>query len=204
MKSGLDNLLTKSLDSVIKANLNKGTLAKIENRLFEKYGITLDESLQDFEKLESILREFFGDEAEILKKRILESVCIIESEREDFGWMTLEDQSLTKVILESFGDEDKKKILNSVLDEPRIISEILEICNIPQTSGYRKINALINDGLLTTRGFITMYDGKRVNKYISVFENIRINIIKNKIMVKVKLGKDSLNGSSMLQLIQSL
>ena len=128
----------------------------------------------------------------------------LKSEKEDFGWMTIEDSSLTKVILESFGDEDKKNILTSVLDEPHIISEILEICNIPQTSGYRKINALINDGLLTTRGFITMYDGKRVNKYVSVFENIRINIIKNKIIVKVKLGKESLDGSSMLQLIQSL
>ena len=204
MSGGLDNLLAKSIESVIKTHLGKNNLHKIENRLFEKYGITITQSLEDFEKLDSVLREFFGEEASILKKRILENICILESENEDLNWMTLEDQFLTKVILESFGDEDKKKILTAVLDESRIISEILEICNIPQTSGYRKINALINDGLLTTKGFITTHDGKSVNKYISVFENIRINIVKNKIIVKVKLARDSLASSSMIQLIQSL
>ena len=204
MKCGLDNLLVRSLDAVIKENLSKSTLQKIENRLIEKYGLTITQALDDFKKLDVVLREFFGPEADVLKKRILENVCILESEERDLDWMVIEDQSLTKVILESFGDEDKKKILTAVLDEPHIISEILDICSIPQTSGYRKINSLINDGLLTTKGFITTSDGKRVNKYISVFDNVRINIIKNKVIVKVKLGKDSLNDSTMIQLIRSL
>lgn len=204
MKCGLDNLLVRSLDAVIKENLSKSTLQKIENRLIEKYGLTITQALDDFKKLDVVLREFFGPEADVLKKRILENVCILESEERDLDWMVIEDQSLTKVILESFGDEDKKKILTAVLDEPHIISEILDICRIPQTSGYRKINSLINDGLLTTKGFITTSDGKRVNKYISVFDNVRINIIKNKVIVKVKLGKDSLNDSTMIQLIRSL
>lgn len=119
----------------------------------------------------------------------------------DIGWTIIEDQSLVKIILESFGDEDKKKILTTVLDESHIISEILDICSIPQTSGYRKINSLIRNGLLATKGFITTTDGNRVNKYISVFENTRINIIKNKVIVKVKLGKDSLNGNTIIQLV---
>ena len=204
MKCGLDNLLVRSLDAVIKENLSKSTLQKIENRLIEKYGLTITQALDDFKKLDVVLREFFGPEADVLKKRILENVCILESEERDLDWMVIEDQSLTKVILESFGDEDKKKILTAVLDEPHIISEIVDICSIPQTSGYRKINSLINDGLLTTKGFITTSDGKRVNKYISVFDNVRINIIKNKVIVKVKLGKDSLNDSTMIQLIRSL
>ena len=114
------------------------------------------------------------------------------------------EKEIVKTELSGSVLEDKKKILTAVLDEPHIISEILDICSIPQTSGYRKINSLINDGLLTTKGFITTSDGKRVNKYISVFDNVRINIIKNKVIVKVKLGKDSLNDSTMIQLIRSL
>ena len=204
MKSGLDNMLVRSLDTVIKENLSKSTLQKIENRLCEKYGLTITQALEDFKKLDVVLKEFFGPEADVLKKRILENVCILEPEQRDRDWIIIEDKSLTKIILESFGDEDKKKILTTVLDEPHIISEILDICSIPQTSGYRKINSLINDGLLTTKGFITTFDGKKVNKYISVFENVRIDIIKNKITIRVKLGKDSMTGSTMIQLIQSL
>ena len=202
---GLDCLLAKSLGSAIGDNLGEKTLQKIDNRLFEKYGITISQALLDFQKVDSVLREFFGDGADGLERKIFENVCTLEKSKDnDSEWMTVEDQFLTGVILEAFGDEDKKSILTSLLDESRTISEVLSICNIPQTSGYRKINSLIDNGLLIPHGFITTNDGKRVNKYMPVFQNIKINIIKNKVSVKVQLSKESLNNSSVIPLIQSL
>ncbi|MGI0011243.1 MAG: transcriptional regulator [Nitrosopumilaceae archaeon] len=202
--TGVDNLLVKSLDIVIRENLSQATLQKIEKRLIEKYGITVTQALSEFDKLDSVLKEFFGAGAVGLEKRILEHVCIIEKSKEkEHEWLTIEDSLLTKIILEAFGDDDKKKILTSVIEEPKIVSEILEECNIPQTSGYRKINSLIDDVLLTTDGHITTNDGKRVNKYKSVFENVKIDIVKNKITVKVKIGKELLNNSAMIPLIKN-
>ncbi|MGI0068818.1 MAG: transcriptional regulator, partial [Nitrosopumilaceae archaeon] len=89
-----------------------------------------------------------------------------------------------------------------VLDEPKIISEILEVTQIPQTSGYRKINSLIDNGLLIVQGHVTTYDGKMVNKYKSTFDNVTINIEKNKVIVKVLLAKESIEKSSILQVIR--
>jgi hypothetical protein len=88
------------------------------------------------------------------------------------------------------------------LDEPKIISDILEITKISQTSGYRKINYLIDAGLLTVQGFAIMRDGKKVNKYKSIFENIIIHIEKNKVTVKVLLAKESIEKSSVIQTVQ--
>lgn len=200
---GVDTFLVKSLDSVIRANLSEKTLQKIENRLFEKYGISITQSLNEFQKLDEVLREFFGAGAEGLEKQILENVFKLEkSKNKTHEWITIEDQTLTKIILESFGDDDKKKILTSLIEESRIISEVLEVCNIPQTSGYRKINVLINDGLLTTDGYISTPDGKKVNKYISVFKNVKIEIVKNKIVVKVQADKELLSHSYLIPIIQ--
>ena len=202
--AGLDTLLARSLGAAIEDNLGEQTLRKIDNRLVEKYGITINQAILDFRKLDSVLREFFGAGADGLEKKIFENVCTLEkSETNKQEWMTVEDQFLSRVILEAFGDEDKKQILTALLKEPRIISEVLTICNVPQTSGYRKINWLIDNGLLTTHGFITTNDGKRVNKYTPVFENIKINIVKDKVAVRVLLNKESMSKSLLIPLIQN-
>jgi hypothetical protein len=203
MMSGLDTLISKSLDSTIKENLGKKTLQKVEDRLFEKYGINLTQAISDFTKLDVVLREFFGEGAEGLERQFLENVVTIEeSKTQNPNWIAIEDPLLAKLILESFGDEDKKNILNTVLDEPKIISEILETAQIPQTSGYRKVNSLIDNGLLITQGHITTHDGKKVNKYKSIFENVTINIEKNQVVVKVLLAKESIEKSSIIQVVQ--
>ena len=204
LMAGLDSLLARSLGASIEDNLGENTLHKIDNRLFEKYGITINQAILDFQKLDSVLREYFGAGADGLEKKIFETVCTLEkSKTNDMEWMTVEDQFLTTIILEAFGDDDKKQMLTALLEQPLIISEVLSICNIPQTSGYRKINWLIDNGLLTIDGFITTSDGKRVNKYIPVFENIKINIVKNKVTVKVQLNKESVNSSLLMPLIQN-
>ena len=100
-------------------------------------------------------------------------------------WVTLEDPRLIEIILKSVGDEDKKNIINAVIDEPRTISEILDSIMIPKTSGYRKINTLIDDGILIPQGHTMTSDGKRVTKYKAIFDNIRILIEKNKVIVKI-------------------
>ena len=194
---GIDRLLSKSLDTVIRENLGNRTVQKIENRLDEKYGITLTESIEQFQKLDSVLREFFGAGADGLEKRFLESLCSVKTTSND-NWISIDNSMLTKIILESFGDIDKKKILNLLNSEALIISQIIEKCGIAQTSGYRKINALIDDGLLVPSGYVSTSDGKKVTKYRSIFNNINIEIVKNKINVSLYLPKVDFEASSIL------
>ncbi len=193
---GLDRLIAKSLDTTIRENLGDKTVQKIGERLFEKYGISLTQSLEQFQKLDSVLREFFGAGADGLEQRFLKDVCEIRV-KDGEVWAHIENQELTKVILESFGDDDKKKILGSLNDESMLISQIIETCNIPQTSGYRKINSLIDGGMLVPSGYTITSDGKRVTKYKSIFDNIKIDIVKNKITVALHLKK-GLDTSSIL------
>ena len=201
---GVDNLISKSLVSVIQDNLSEQTIKKLDDRLVEKYGITLRQAAEDFQKIDEVLREFFGEGAVGIERKIFESICTVsKAKNTDEEWMTIKDSNISKIVLAAFGDEDKKKIISVLMNESHIVSEVLEICNLPQTSGYRKINGMISDGLLTVDGYITTTDGKKVNKYISIFENIKIDIVKNNITVKVKIKTDSVKNSMMIPLLRN-
>ena len=106
------------------------------------------------------------------------------------------------MFLESFADQDKKDILGCVMDNSMIIAKILELSKIPQTSGYRKINFLIDHGLLVANGFELSHDAKKVKKYETIFDNVKVDIVKNDIAVKIQLKKSLLSESSILQTVQ--
>ena len=138
-----------------------------------------------------------------MEQKFLQNVIGIEkSKRFESNWVEIKDPELSKIFLESFADKDKKAILGAVMDKPLIIAKILESSKIPQTSGYRKINFLIDNGLLVSNGFELTHDGKKVKEYETIFENIKVDIVKNNITVKVQLKNTLLKNSSIIQTVQ--
>jgi len=203
LANGLDNLLVNSLRKSIEENLGKETLNKIEQRLMERHGLGLVQAIKDFHKLDSVLREFFGADADKIEQKFLKNIVSIEkSKQSHFNWIQIKDQELSKIFLESFADSDKRLIIGSVMDKSLIISDITKKCQIPQTSGYRKINFLINNGLLVFSGFELTEDGKKVKKYETIIDNVIMKIVKNSVSVKIQLKKSLLNESSILQTVQ--
>lgn len=99
-------------------------------------------------------------------------------------WITIDNPSHVKLILENYADSDKRKILEITSETPLQITKILNVCNIPQTSAYRKITSLIQNGLIIRKGSIFSH-GRRLVRYKPVFEKVQINIIKNRITLKV-------------------
>ena len=103
--------------------------------------------------------------------------------------VTIKAKPIISLILHSYADDDKKKILNITANKPRIILDIINACKLPQTSSYRKINSLIKNGLLIPDGQISRKFGKKVTKYVALFENLEINIIKNDISVIARFSE---------------
>jgi len=198
--SGFDRLVAASLEKIITENLGNATMSKIENRLESKYGISLIESVEQFQKFDTILREFFGAGAGGLEKKFLKSICKVKESKNNDTWFSIEDEVTKKIILETYGDEENVKILNYVIQQSKIISDILNHYKFPQTSGYRKINNLINSGLLIEDGYVLSSDNKKITKYHSLFKSVRINIIKNKLIIDIQLDKTNLHESEILQI----
>ena len=107
--------------------------------------------------------------------------------KQDKSWVTLDDQRFIEKILKSMGDDDKKNIITCVIPELRTISDIIKMTKIPQTSGYRKINALIDDGLLVPLGYSTTSDGKKITQYGAIFDDLKIMLERNKVVVSAHM-----------------
>jgi len=185
----------------IRKNLGEKSIRQIEKRLFEKYGLSLTPGIEQFQKIDAILREFFGAGTDGLEQKFLENICVIKTKSKEGNWFTIKDESISTTILESYGDAEKASIIKSVSDSSKVISEILQQCTIPQTSGYRKINQLIKNGLLVSHDHVISHDGKKINKYASLFDNVKIDIVKNQITVNVQLSKLNFSQSSILRII---
>ena len=200
----IDNLLAESLSSMIKQKLGMKTFQKIEKRLHERYGVGVTDALRDFQKMDATLREFFGPGADEMEKDFLSNFISLDKSRKEKPWIVIEDQNISRLILESFGDSEKKRILYASLREPNVIMDILDICKIPKSSGYRVVNELIRGGLLTERGQAVTRDGKKVSKYTTLFENVKIEIQGDKVIVKVQINEDFLKESYLMKIIQEV
>ena len=141
--------------------------------------------------LNIILQESIGEESKSLGKLFLEDFRKQNSAKNG-KWIIVRNTSVVRLILASLGDEDKKNIINAVLDEPRTFMEITEITGLPPSSAYRKICTLIDNGLLIDLNSDTNSDAKRKIKYKSIFQNIEINIEKNNIIIKILLTNDAI------------
>jgi len=202
LDNGIDNLLVPSLRKQIEENLGAEKLKKIEQRLIERHGMNMVQAVKDFHKLDSVLREFFGVNADEIETKSLLKVIELERTEKKEEWITIQDQELSKIFLDTLGDKDKKKILGTVLNKSLIVSDILKESKIPQTSGYRKINSMILNGILISNGFELSKDNKKIKKYETVFQNIKMDIRENGMIVKIQLKKHLLTNSVIFQIIQ--
>ena len=107
----------------------------------------------------------------------------------EHAWIVIQDQIYTTTILRAFGDDDKKKILMALANNPKTVNEVLTKNGIPKTSGYRKINSLINDCLIDTCGYGRAEDQRKVPMYTSIFSDVKIDFIKNKVTIKIRPNK---------------
>lgn len=200
--TGVNQLLAGSLEKIMRNNLGETTVHKIQDRLFERYGMSITESMEEFEKLDSVLREFFGAGAEGLERRFLDSLCSIKSKKDQTQKrFTISEQSINQSILKAYSDDETSKILNASIGESWTILEMLEKLQIPQTSGYRKINSLIEDGLLIKEGQELAANGRKIDKYKSLFDNVEIDIKNNKVTVNVQFTQNVIEQSPILQTV---
>lgn len=199
--NNVDQMFASSLEKIIRDNLGNATVSKIQDRLFEKFGMSLTQSINEFEKLDSVLREFFGAGAEGLEKKFLNNICSIKSKQDKIEKrFTIYEQTICKSILNAFSDEETAKILNASVGEPWTISEILEKLNISTASGYGKIKSLIEDGLLIRTKSDIGESGQRIDKFKSLFDNVNIDF-NNNLTVNVQFSQDVIKNSSILQIV---
>lgn len=198
--SGIDELISKSLTEVIKNNLDRDSLKKVKLRLFQKYGLSINQAIKDFSKVDETLKEVLNLDALGFEKKCLSEVINLKILKNSTV-VTIKDKNLINLILTIFGDNEYRKIIEYSFKKPLLISEIIDNVGLPKTSGYRKINYLIRNGLLIgTKKEFTL-KRRSVERYTTIFHKIIFEINKNQSFVKFDIPLKVINESTSLKII---
>lgn len=110
------------------------------------------------------------------------------------------NSELSDLILELFGEAETRKIISSLLENEYAIPQILKESQVPKTSGYRKIENLILHGLIIESGKV-LSESKKISKLQCVFQEIKLDIKKEKITVSGSISQKMFEKSTSMKSI---
>ena len=180
---GIDLLLSRDLSLQLKEELDEEILSKIEKDLFFQHGMSIKLSVEHFEKFHSILKQHTDFDPKGFEEQCLKKIIEISQIENDF-LIKIISTRLAELIFNYFGDEETRKILLSIMDNPLTVPEILNISNVLKSPAYRKIENLLLDGLILDSAKI-LTNHKRVSQYRCVFDKVTLVLNKGRISVEV-------------------
>ena len=200
---GIDRMLATALSCEIKKDLDLEILKHTERELFLEHGMSIKLSIEHFHKFTSVLRKNSTMDVKRFEKDCIGKVVKVKK-RDDKFLVTIVDSNLRDLILELFGEVETRKIISTLLENEYTIPQILKESKVPKTSGYRKIENLILQGLIIESGKV-LSESKKISKLQCVFQEIRLEIKKDKIGIIGIVNKKIFEKStSMKSIIESL
>jgi len=195
--SEIDALLSRYVQKYIVEDLGPDMMKKIKHRLHEK-GFTVSESIKMFYPFDETLREFFGNGTDGMLQTIFSHIYELKRTK---NTIVIKDPEFSNLILETYGNKEKKSILQTLNNSYMSISEILDKAKIPQSSGYKTINSLIEDGFLSpTNTKIKNPGGNLASTYGLTISFIDIKIHNSSLEITLKFNEENIKKSRILAL----
>jgi len=173
-----NQLVYQASVDVITSILGKKVLSKLEDDLEKIWRTSLKYSIMDFDQFHEALKRQYGPASdrlldEIRQKVIVEATPFNEIKSIKSGdALKIKDEQLVKKILAGYGDGDLRQLLQ-LWTHPLLCVDAIEKSSLPQTSAYRKINAMIKAGLLIQDGTKTV-EGRKIPMYKQTFSKVEV------------------------------
>ena len=197
--SGIDRLISTALSTEIKKKLGIDMLKKVERELFLEHGMSIKLSIEHFQKFTNVLKRNSNFDTIKFEKNSINKIIKIKKREHNYN-VTIVDTELSDLILELFSDSESRKIILSLLENEYTIPQVLKESKVPKTSGYRKIENLIINGLIIESGKV-LSESKKISKLQCVFQEIKLDIKKEKITVNGVVTKKMFEKSTSMKSI---
>lgn len=197
--SGIDRLISATLSTEIKKKLGIDMLKKVERELFLEHGMSIKLSIEHFQKFTNVLKNNSNFDITKFEKNSINKIIKIKKREHDYN-VIIVDTELSDLILELFSDSEARKIISSLLENEYTIPQVLKESKVPKTSGYRKIENLIINGLIIESGKV-LSESKKISKLQCVFQEIKLDIKKEKIIVNGIVTKKMFEKSTSMKSI---
>jgi len=191
---GIDRLISRALSHKIKKKLDSNELKTIERKLFLEHGMSIKLSIEHFDKFDQVLKNILNINRKKFENDCINEVIKIKKINGKYS-VRIIDQKLIDSLLVLCGDSETRLMLNCLFDNELTTPQILSESKIPKTSGYRKIENLIINGLIVESGKV-LSESKRISKYRCVFDEIKIEMKKNNIIIQGIINEQIFNKST--------
>lgn len=104
--------------------------------------------------------------------------------------MELNSQRLKQAILAALADTDMVKILDCAMFKDKCVNDIIKECDIPHTTAYRKINYLLDQGLIVCTRIEFTEDCKKFSLFKSVFKLLNVKYEHSNLVVQGEYNID--------------
>ena len=199
---GIDRLMSDVLSKEIKKKLDLDILKKVERELFLEHGMSIKLSIEHFQKFINALKKTSNIDIKKFEKDCINKIIKVKK-RDDKYNVIIHNIIMTDLILELFSESETRKIISSLLENEYTITQILKESKVPKTSGYRKIKNLILNGIIIESGKV-LSESKKIFKLQCVFQEIKLDIKKEKITITGIVSKKMFEKStSMKSIIES-
>jgi hypothetical protein len=200
---GIDRLISAELSMVIKKKMDLDTLKKVERELFLDHGMSIKLSIEHFQKFTNILKKNSHIDVKRFEKDCINKIIKVKKRDNKYN-VTMVNTFVSDLILRLFSESETRKIISVLLENEYTIPEILKESKVPKTSGYRKVENLIINGLVIESGKV-LSESKKISKLQCVFQEIKLNIKKEKITVTGVISKKMFEKStSMKSLVEAV
>jgi len=196
---GIDKLISVALANEIKKKMDLDTLKKVERELFLVHGMSIKLSIEHFQKFINVLKKNSNIDVKRFEKDCINKIIKVKKRDEKYN-VTIVNTTVSDLILKLFSEPETRKIISSLLENEYTIPEILKESKVPKTSGYRKIENLIINGLIIESGKI-LSESKKIFKLQCVFQEIKMDIKKEKITVSGSISKKMFEKSTSMKSI---
>lgn len=109
----------------------------------------------------------------------------------DWTNVIIGSHKLKQAILSALADEEIVKILNCAMYRAVPVNNIIKECNIPHTTAYRKINWLLDKGLLLIDKIEVTSDGKKYSLVRSILKSLHVRYDYNSLIVEAEYNLDA-------------
>jgi len=199
---GIDRLISVVLSKEIKKKLDLDMLKKIERELFLDHGMSIKLSIEHFQKFTNALKKNSHIDVKRFEKDCINKIIKVKK-RDDKYNVIIHNTIMSDLILELFSESKTRKIISSLLENEYTIPQILKESKVPKTSGYKKIENLIFNGIIIESGKV-LSESKKISKLQCVFQEIKLDIKKEKITITGIVSKKMFEKStSMKSIIES-
>jgi hypothetical protein len=196
---GIDRMISSVLSAEIKRKLSLEILKKVERELFLEHGMSIKLAIEHFDKFEKVLKNNSNLDVKKFEKECIEKIIKINMNDEKYI-ITILDLELKNLILELFGEIESRKIILYLLENEYTIPQILKKSKVPKTSGYRKIENLILNGVLIESKKV-LSESKKISKLQCILQEIKLDIKQEKIVITGVISKKTFEKSSSIKSI---